>query len=134
MKRQVLLITFAWLLLAGCAVPANPQSLPWAQATQHYAIKTVAPGLYQMDQFVVTYEGFVIMLEQELDKGNRPDIIILKNLFMNLHDEEIRIAQLAENYGLRVFQSSLIGVSETSSEKMQWQAEELGYAEEDESS
>ena len=121
------------LLVAGCALPANQQSLPWTQPIQHYAIKTVAPGLYQMDQFVVTYEGFEIMLQQELVKGNRPDVVILKNIFLNLHDEEIRIAQLAESHGLRVYQSSLFGVSETNSEKMQWQAEQLSNESDDES-
>lgn len=133
MKRISLTTALCLLFVTGCALPASQQSLPWSQAIQHYAIKTIAPGLYQMDQFVVTYEGFDIMLQQELIKGNRPDVVILNNLFLDLHDEEVRIAQLAENYGLRVFQSSLFGVSETTSEKMLTQAEELGYEEYDES-
>ena len=132
MIRISLVIALCLQLISGCALPANQQSLPWTQPIQHYAIKTVAPGLYQMDQFVVTYEGLEIMLQQELVKGNRPDVVIKKNIFLNLHDEEIRIAQLAESHGLRVFQASLFGVSETTSEKMQWQAEQVGYEDYDE--
>ena len=127
MKRMTLTTALCLLFIAGCALPASQQSLPWTQPIQHYAIKTVAPGLYQMDQFVVTYEGFEIMLQQELIKGNRPDVVIQTNIFLDLHDEEIRIAQLAESHGLRVYQSSLLGVSQTTSEEMQRQAEEVGY-------
>ena len=61
MKRMSLTTALCLLFIAGCALPANQQSLPWIQPIQHYAIKTVAPGLYQMDQFVVTYEGFEII-------------------------------------------------------------------------
>ena len=77
-----------------------------------------------MDQFVVTYEGFDLMLTQELKKGGRPDVVIQKNPFFAVMEEEVRIAKLAESKGLRVFQNGLLGISEISSEQLQQRIDE----------
>ncbi len=116
--NRIIATTLICIALASCASTATQQTLPWQRPIQHFTLLNVAPGLYQMDQFVITYEGLDKMLSQEIAKGNRPDIIIRKNLIMNSQSEQVRIAQLVESYGLRIFQESLIGISETSSEKM----------------
>ena len=119
MKHQLLLSVLCLMMITGCASPSTPQTLPWQQPLQQFSIKPIAPGLFQMDQFVVTYEGFEIMLTLELEKGNLPSVVIQKNPFLTVYEEEVRIAKLAESKGLPVYTSSIIGITATSSAKLQ---------------
>jgi len=110
-------------LLGGCASPSTPSTMPWQLATQQFSIKPVSPGMYQMDQFVVTYEALTAMLQREIANGHQPNIIIVRAI-MPITDEEIRIAELAEKHGLNVYSSGLFGFTKTSSEEIRTEAEE----------
>ena len=124
----LMLASFVWL--TGCASSSSThQTLPWQLATQQFSIKPVSPGMYQMDQFVVTYEALTAMLQREITNGHKPNVIIVKSM-MAMYEEEIRIAELAEKFGLSVYSSSLFGVTRTSSDKIRWQAEDMGYGQE----
>ena len=124
------LLLISLLGLSGCASPSSThQTLPWQLATQQFSIKPVSPGMYQMDQFVVTHEALTAMLQREVTNGHKPNIIIVKSI-MPMFDEEVRIAELAEKYGLSVYSTSLFGVTKTSSDKIRAQAEDMGYGQE----
>ncbi len=133
MKRQIyqltLLIISCLIWLQGCASSATPQTMPWQSAIQPFSLKPVSPGMYQLDQIVVTYEALDDMLERAVTTGQQPNIIIISPL-LPMHEEEIRIAELAEKHGLSVYTSGLFRTSKTSSEKIRTHAEEMGYGEE----
>lgn len=129
-SRVIVLVLTYLVWLPGCASPSStPQTLPWQPAIQQFSIKPVSPGLYQIDQFIVTYETLLAMLQREINHGHQPNIIIVKPI-VTMHEEEIRIAELAEKYGLSVYSSGYYGVSKTSSDIIRWQAEDWGYGQE----
>ena len=128
-----ILLALSLLLIAGCVSPVTPQTMPWSQPDHQFSIKTVSPGYYQMDQFVVTYQGLDTMFKQEISKGHQPDVVIHKGLIINDSEEQIRIAKLAEQHGLSVYQRSIMGTTKTTSEAMELAVQEEMETETEES-
>ena len=119
--NKLLTLLLGLLIISACAAPADYRSSPWANSGKHFVVEPISPGLYQMDQFVTTYEGLSQMLRQQIAVGQQPHIIIKTGVVGNF-DEEIKLAQLGESLQINVYSSSLLGISKTSSENLQVQA------------
>lgn len=119
--NKIFTVLLSLLIVSACTAPADYRSSPWTSSGKHFVVEPISPGLYQMDQFVTTYEGLSQMLRQQIAVGQQPHIIIKTGVIGDV-DELIKLAELGESLHIDVYSSSLMGISKTSAEDLQLQA------------